>query len=120
MPSFDTRSHAPLLAPRSRGLLILAGLFVAGIVATMLFDRWGADLGWAGAFYIPGAGNGGWLWARAQPWAFLYDYGELPPLMLLAAALGLYAACRSGKARREYAKPCLVIILTIALGPDSS
>ena len=117
MPSSDTRSHAPRLAPRSRGLVILTSLFVAGIVATMLLDRWGADLGWTGAFYSPGGDHGGWPWARAQPWAFLYDYGELLPLMLLAAALGLYAACRIGKAPRKYAKPCLVIILTIALGP---
>ncbi|MBI5570514.1 MAG: phosphatase PAP2 family protein [Desulfomonile tiedjei] len=95
----------------------MAGLFVAGIVATVLLDRGDADLAWTGAFYIPGGSNGGWPWARAQPWAFLYDYGELPPLILLAAALGLYAACRVGRAPRQYARPCLVIILTIALGP---
>lgn len=115
MPSLATRCRTCLLAPRSRGLAIVAGLFVAGIVATMLLDRWGADLAWTGAFYRPGHSLGGW--ARVQPWLCLYDYGELPPLLLLAAALGLYVACRVGKAPRQYAKPCLVIILTIALGP---
>ena len=68
-------------------------------------------------FHASGGHLGGWIHSREQPWGFLYDYGEIPPFILVAAAIGLYVAARLGKTRPQYAKSCLVVILTVALGP---
>lgn len=116
-PSFDRGAWVLLGRPRNRGLLIILGLFILGVAGTMILDATGWDLAWVSRFYTPGEVLGGWTHAREQPWAFLYDYGEMPSLILAVAAVVLYTASRLGKVRREYAKSCLVVILTVVLGP---
>ncbi len=100
--------------PHTRGLIIILGLLVLGVAGTAILDETGRDLGWVSRFYSTG---GGWTHGREQPWAPLYDYGEIPALIFAAAIIVLYLAVRLGKARREYARSCLVVILTVALGP---
>jgi lipid A 4'-phosphatase len=102
---------------RNRGLIIILGLLILGVAGTAILDAAGWDLDWVSRFYTPGGARGGWTHGREQPWGFLYDYGEIPPLVLATAALALYVAVKLGKARRQYAKSCLVVILTVALGP---
>ncbi len=116
-PPVDRGAWVLLRRPRTRGLLIILGLFILGVVGTMILDATGWDLAWVSRFYTPGGARGRWTHAREQPWAFLYDYGEMPPLILAVAAVVLYTASRLGKVRREYAKSCLVVILTVVLGP---
>lgn len=103
--------------PRDRGLIIIFGLLAVGVAGTAILDYTGWDLGWVGRFYTPGGVQGGWIHAREQPWSFLYDYGEIPSLVFAAATLVLYIAARLGKTRRDYARSCLVVILTVVLGP---
>lgn len=98
-------------------MIVILSLFGFGVCATWLLESTGADLAWAGAFYRSGGANGGWLYARELPWSALYDYGELPGWFLVAAAAALYAGARAGKAPSRYKSCCLVIVLTVALGP---
>jgi lipid A 4'-phosphatase len=103
--------------PRTRGIIIILSLLVLGVVSTAILDATGWDLAWVSHFYTPGGARGGWAHGREQPWGFLYDYGEVPPHILTAAALVLYIAARLGKARPKYARSCLVVILTSVIGP---
>ncbi len=103
--------------PRLKGLTIIVGLFAFGIAITAVLVWTGADLGWTSEFYGQGGANQGWIYGRETPWAQLYDYGEIPPFLLLAGALGLYVAAWLGRARSEYKRACLVMILTVVIGP---
>jgi membrane-associated PAP2 superfamily phosphatase len=105
------------LRPRYRGLLLALGIFVFGVVATAALDVISADLVWTRLFYVPGGPNDGWVYGRQSPWSYLYDYGELPALALLVFAVALYAAAWIGKAPAYHKRACLVIILTVILGP---
>jgi lipid A 4'-phosphatase len=102
---------------RTRGLIIILGLLALGVAGTTILDATGWDLALVNRFYSPGGAQGGWTHAREQPWGALYDFGEIPSLVFAAAAIVLYVAVRLGKSRRQYSKSCLVVILTVALGP---
>lgn len=95
----------------------ILALLASGVVATVVVQLTGWDLAISGRFYVPGGAHDGWAFARDQPWKFLYDFGEYPPVILAFAAVWLYRAAQSDRIRRLYAKPCLVVILTMALGP---
>ncbi|MBI4965071.1 MAG: phosphatase PAP2 family protein [Desulfomonile tiedjei] len=100
-----------------RGIFIIAAMFGFGLVGTAVIDAMGWDLAWTARYYVPGGANDGWAYAREFPWNALYDYGEYPGVALLVGAMVLYIGALIGRAPRQYAKPCLVVILTIALGP---
>ena len=100
-----------------RGLIIALIVLVFGVALTAVIDVMGWDLAWTATFYQPGGPNNGWVHAREFPWNALYDYGEIPGLAPLAMALVLYVVVLIGRAPRRYARPCMVIVLTIALGP---
>jgi lipid A 4'-phosphatase len=102
---------------RVQGLIIISGLFVLGIAGTILLDETGKDFFWMGAFYNSGGVHEGWIYARDPLWALLYDYGEIPGIVLAVFAFAGYVAARWGKAPKRYAKPFLVIVLTVILGP---
>lgn len=103
--------------PRSRGIAIILALFAVGIVSTAVLEATGWDLSWPGRFYTTGGDRGGWTHGREKPWDLLYDYGEIPTMVLVAAVLILCVAAKWGKVKERYAKSCLVIMLTVALGP---
>ena len=103
--------------PRLRGVIIILSLFGFGVCATWLLESTGTDLAWTAQFYRPGGADGGWIHARELPWAALYDYGELPGWVMVAAAAALYAGTWLGKVPARYRSCCLVILLTVALGP---
>ncbi len=96
---------------------IILGLLILGVVASLLVELNGWDLALSSHFFVSGSAHGGWVSAHEQPWRLLYEYGEIPPILLAVGAVWLYRAAQSGKVRRAYAKPCLVFILTMALGP---
>jgi membrane-associated PAP2 superfamily phosphatase len=95
----------------------ILGLLVFGIIATLVLGLTGWDLAISARYYVPGGAHDGWAFSRDQPWKLLYYYGEYPPVILALAALWLYRAAQSEKVNRLYAKPCLVVILTMVLGP---
>lgn len=100
-----------------RGIIIISATFVFGLAATAVIDAMGWDLAWTAQFYHPGGANDGWIHAREFPWKVLYDYGEYPGVVLLVGAMIFYIAAWIGRAPKRFARPCLVVILTIALGP---
>ncbi len=102
---------------RTRGIVIIFSLLLLGVASTAILDATGWDLAWVSHFYSRNGPLGGWFHGRELPWGFLYDYGEIPPFILVAAAIALYVAARLGKARPQYARSCLVVILSVALGP---
>jgi len=97
--------------------LIIFGLLGSGIIGTVLMDAFNADLSWTAAFYREGGSNEGWIYGRSAPWSWLYDYGEIPTFILVAAALAIFTASRFGRVAEAYRKPCLVVILTVIIGP---
>ena len=105
------------LVSRSWEARIILALFAFGIIASIVLELGGWDLGISSLFFVPGGAYGGWAFSHNQPWNFLYDYGEFPPIILGLAAVWLYRAAQSERVNSEYAKPCLVVILTLALGP---
>jgi lipid A 4'-phosphatase len=106
-----------LRAPRIRGYIIIGCLLVFGFTATAWIDSRGEDLAWANAFYQKGGPHGGWIYARDHPWDWLYDYGEFPGIVMAIGALALYIASRYGRAARRYARPSLVVVLAVVIGP---
>jgi len=106
-----------LPAPRIRGLIVIGSLLAVGLAATAWIDSRNQDLAWARAFYERGGAHNGWIYARDRPWNWLYDYGEFPGILMGFGALALYIASRYGRASRRYAKPSLVIVLAVLLGP---
>lgn len=77
----------------------------------------GLDLEWSGHFYVPGGANNGWIIGRAWPWGAIYDYGEIPGVVLAIGACFLYMATIVSHVGSRYRKPCLIVILTALLGP---
>ena len=114
---FTKRGWQATLDPRTRALVHIGGLFFFGVAVTLLLEVGGLDLAAAGEWYVPNGPHEGWVFGRNQPWAWLYDYGEAPAWILAVGALILYAASKAGKVRQEYQRSCLVVVLTIALGP---
>ncbi len=86
--------------PRLRGLAIIFGLFVFGLLVTAVLDLTGWDLQWSEQFYKAAGIYKGWFLRYEQPWAFLYKYGEYPTWILAALALALCVAAKLGKVPR--------------------
>jgi len=102
---------------RVRGLAIIGGLVAIGISLTAFLDAAGKDIACATRFFSAGGPQGGWIHARAIPWGLLYDYGELPGIVSAVGALVLYVGTRVGKVSKRYAQSCLVVVLTVIIGP---
>lgn len=99
------------------GVIIIFGLFTLGIAATWMFHRTGWDLSWAARCYTPGGNLEGWTHSRDKLWALLYRYGEIPTVVLTTVAAVLLVTAKLGAANEAYTRPCLVVILTVVLGP---
>jgi len=110
---------ASMLPRRSvlRGTIIISATFIFGLAATAAIDAMGWELAWTATYFHAGGPGEGWIHAREFPWNVLYDYGEYPSVVLLAGAVVLYISALIGRVPRQYARPCLVVILTIAIGP---
>jgi lipid A 4'-phosphatase len=113
----ESSSQFLISSPQVRGVAIIVALFAFGMGSTAVLDYYGWDLAWSASFYTATGSGGVWAGAREQPWRFLYDYGEIPGILLLFAGIGGYVASRAGKIQRRYAAPCLVVVLTVVLGP---
>lgn len=102
---------------RARGMFTIVFLLILGIAATVFLEAHGKDLEWTGTFYSAGGKGNGWVHAREAPWDLLYDYGEIPGIALAVGAALFLVVSHFRKAFDEYRKPCLVIILTVIIGP---
>lgn len=59
----------------------------------------------------------GWYLARAAPWSWLYDYGEYPAIALSVSAFVVLVGSVWRSAWASYRRPCLFLVLAVALGP---
>ncbi len=100
-----------------KGAAIIIALFLLGAAGTALMAVAGVDMGWLEKLYTPGGPAGGWVYGTYFPFGALYDYGEIPGILLVVAAAAVYCASLWGKIPARYKRPCLVIVLTVALGP---
>ncbi len=101
----------------SKGTLIALGLFAVGVVTTVVLDLSGRDLEWTKLFYLAGGADGGWIYGRQQPWATLYDYGNIPTIILAVVAFPVYAISKLRRRETIESRACLVVVLTVILGP---
>ncbi len=102
------------------GTMVVGALISFGILATSIIEKTGLDLTCSRYFYYLGQRDTvspGWVTGTLQPWSSLYNYGELPGLLLCGAALVAFIASWLGAAPKRWRKPCLVIILSVVIGP---
>jgi len=84
------------------------------LVVTIALAVTNADLLLAKRFYIPGEG---WPWKNVRPWIDLYNYGNVPPLML--GLYGLIVLVFGFFVRRlaSYRRIGLFLVVYLILGP---
>ncbi|MGC8905863.1 MAG: phosphatase PAP2 family protein [Desulfomonilaceae bacterium] len=102
-----------------RGLLVVGVLLGLGVAGTWIIERDGLDIACSKYFYSFGGreGTSGWIAGSFQPWRLLYRYGEMPGIAMCGAALVAFGASWLGLAPQKWRRPCLVIILSIIIGP---
>jgi len=103
--------------PLAKCVTLIALLVGIGVAATYFLETTGRDLAWTGMFYTEGGLNGGWIHGREFPWKTLYDYGEIPGVIFGVSCLAVCLGVWAGKVSGKYVRPCLVVILTLVLGP---
>ena len=72
------------------------------------------DLRLAAQFYTA---SQGWYLARTAPWSWLYDYGEYPAIALSVSAFLVLVGSFWKPVWASYRRPCLFLVLAVALGP---
>ncbi|MDQ1237958.1 MAG: lipid 4-phosphatase [Thermodesulfobacteriota bacterium] len=92
-------------------------LLCLGIGSTFIVMAQGLDLTLSRYFFSKGGAEGGWALGAEQPWKFLYRYGEVPGILLLVGVLVALAGTLLDRVSFTWKKPCLVVVLTILLGP---
>lgn len=102
---------------RNAGLIVMTALFLFGVVISAIINWEGWDLSVSTALHEPTLGESGWLLGKMSPWAAFYRFGEYPAVIMAIAAFIGYIFTLIGKFPRKYAKPFLVIVLTVILGP---
>ena len=83
-------------------------------LTTILFRVFDLDIAIQRHFY---SGSGGWIFKNSPPWKLLYDYGNIPALLLSVSALLLLTVSFFRKSLIKYRKIFLFMILVMALGP---
>ena len=100
-----------------RGVTILCLLMALGFVSSVMISLTDTDLSVASRFYVACDRSNSWPAGKSHPFGFLYRYGEIPGIAMGILALAGYALIRIGRLDRRYAKPFLVVILSVILGP---
>jgi lipid A 4'-phosphatase len=102
---------------RRKGILIIMALVLSGLAITSIIYFMNLDLRLSAALHEAPLGEAGWLIGKQSPWAEFYRYGEYPAVIMAIAAFVFYVLLRANKFSVQYSKPCLVIVLTVILGP---
>jgi lipid A 4'-phosphatase len=86
------------------------------VLLVLTFVMWlsSADLILAKRFYSPIAG---WPWKDARPWIDLYNYGNIPPLMLALCGLVLFVFSFLFRKIAHYRRIGLFLVIYLILGP---
>ncbi len=81
---------------------------------TMVFWFTDADIALQKGFYSP---DKGWYLRDSNPWKILYDYGNIPGLILAAASLIVLVLSFAHRKAMRYRKIALFLVVFLALGP---
>ncbi|MFC1887375.1 phosphatase PAP2 family protein [Candidatus Cloacimonadota bacterium] len=84
------------------------------VLISVLINITGLDITFQKIFY---SGNTGWFLKDAQPWKFIYHYGNLPALFISLLALIILALNSYKSKLNKYAKRSLYLLLVMAVGP---
>ena len=86
------------------------------ILLVLTFIMWAtsADLILAKRFYSPIAG---WPWKNARPWIDLYNYGNIPPLMLALCGFVIFVFSFFVRKIEHYRRAGLFLVIYLILGP---
>ncbi len=102
---------------RNAGLILIAAFLLFGVAISAIINLEGWDLSVSTALHESTLGDAGWLIGKMSPWAAFYRFGEYPAVIMAIIAFIGYMLTLAGKFPRKYAKPFLVIVLTVVLGP---
>ncbi|MGC8658167.1 MAG: phosphatase PAP2 family protein [Desulfomonilaceae bacterium] len=102
---------------KATGIAIVCILFSLGIVISAIIEFKGWDLMLSSALHDQRLGASGWTIGKMYPFYVFYRFGEYPAIIMAIAAFFGYILTRVGNLSRKYAKPFLVIVLTVILGP---
>lgn len=90
----------------------------AGVLITIFTDTFNLDFRISQYFFSAADETGAhWAIGKAQPWRWLYDFGEIPPFILPVICLFLLVYSYLRKEFRKYRKASIVVLLTVILGP---
>jgi lipid A 4'-phosphatase len=98
---------------RTVTLDFLIPLFILGCL-TMVFWFTNVDIELQKAFYSP---DEGWYLKDTNPWKALYDFGNLPGLILAASSLMILVLSFAYSKALRYRKIALFLALVVCLGP---
>ena len=99
---------------RRQGLARLALLLLAGMGMALGFHQTRLDPQISARFFD--AATQTWPWAARQPWAWLFDYGTIPGLVLTLFALGGWGLSHFSAAWAGYRRYWLLVFLTSIIG----
>ncbi len=72
------------------------------------------DLTLSARFYTP---DGGWRYAEAWPWKWLFDFGLRPAIVMAIGAFVVWIGSWLHARWQPYRRASLVLVLVVALGP---
>ena len=99
------------------GIAILLVLGLSAVAISFVIHIYGLDFRIARALHDSSLGETGWLTGKASPWIQFYRYGEYPAVIMAIIAFAIFLLTKAGKLPASCSKPCLVIVLTVILGP---
>ncbi len=102
---------------RRVGWVIVVLLLLSGVAVSLLIDLGDWDVRLSAGFHDSGPVGNGWPTGKQSPWAEFYRFGEYPAIIMAVVAFILYLLTRVNRFPSRYAKPLLVIVLTVILGP---
>ena len=84
------------------------------LMTTFILSIMDADLLLAGRFF---SAVEGWPWKNARPWVDLYNYGNIPPLILALCGLIMFIFSFFVRRIASYRKIGLFLVIYLILGP---
>lgn len=84
------------------------------LILTFIFWATNADLLLARRFYSPITG---WPWKNARPWIDLYNYGNIPPLMLALCGFVIFVFSFLFRKIAHYRRIGLFLVIYLVIGP---
>lgn len=96
------------------GLRWASGVLAVFVVGSIPFWIWPVDLDFSGTFYSP---KDGWYHGFKPLWQFLYEFGTLPSVLVVAGALVVLVGSWTNRRWLRYRKLAGYLVLCMLVGP---